>query len=399
MSDYRDARMNPDERVRDLLDRMTLEEMILQTDQYSSSDFTVRDMIEGVSRTVSVDTGKLERELGANSAGSIQVHQMTPAQVNELQRYAVEKTRLGIPFLFCEEALHGLSHPDATSFPQQIGLAATFDPALGRAMGRAVGTETRAMGIHETFSPVMDLVRDPRYGRTEESYGEDTYLCSEFARETVTGLQGRDLSDADCVASEPKHYVGYGAPIGGLNCAPCAMGRHEVYSDALPVFEAAVAQAGAANVMCSYNAIDGMPVAADHELLTDILRDRWGMRGFVRSDMTAVERLYDNHFMAATRKEAMAMGLEAGVDLQLFDFPHMEWQEGLKEQVLSGRLDREVIRRACGRVLKMKFLLGLFDHPYVDESRAGRFVHSPEHVDLALRIARESVTLLKNRGG
>ncbi|MCR4578057.1 MAG: glycoside hydrolase family 3 C-terminal domain-containing protein [Clostridiales bacterium] len=399
MSDYRDARMNPDERVRDLLDRMTLEEMILQTDQYSSSDFTVRDMIEGVSRTVSVDTGKLERELGANSAGSIQVHQMTPAQVNELQRYAVEKTRLGIPFLFCEEALHGLSHPDATSFPQQIGLAATFDPALGRAMGRAVGTETRAMGIHETFSPVMDLVRDPRYGRTEESYGEDTYLCSEFARETVTGLQGRDLSDADCVASEPKHYVGYGAPIGGLNCAPCAMGRHEVYSDALPVFEAAVAQAGAANVMCSYNAIDGMPVAADHELLTDILRDRWGMRGFVRSDMTAVERLYDNHFMAATRKEAMAMGLEAGVDLQLFDFPHREWQEGLKEQVLSGRLDREVIRRACGRVLKMKFLLGLFDHPYVDESRAGRFVHSPEHVDLALRIARESVTLLKNRGG
>ena len=119
MSDYRDARMNPDERVRDLLDRMTLEEMILQTDQYSSSDFTVRDMIEGVSRTVSVDTGKLERELGANSAGSIQVHQMTPAQVNELQRYAVEKTRLGIPFLFCEEALHGLSHPDATSFPQR----------------------------------------------------------------------------------------------------------------------------------------------------------------------------------------------------------------------------------------------------------------------------------------
>lgn len=399
MSDYKDARMNPDERVRDLLDRMTLEEMILQTDQYSSSDFTVRDMIDGVSRTVSVDSDKLERELGANSVGSIQVHQMTPAQVNELQRYAVEKTRLGIPFLFCEEALHGLSHPDATSFPQQIGLAATFDPSLGRAMGRAVGTETRAMGIHETFSPVMDLIRDPRYGRTEESYGEDTYLCSEFARETVTGLQGDDLSNADCVASEPKHYVGYGAPIGGLNCAPCAMGRHEVYSDALPVFEAAVARAGAVNVMCSYNAIDGMPVAADHELLTDILRGRWGMRGFVRSDMTAVERLYDNHFMAGTRKEAMAMGLEAGVDLQLFDFPHREWQEGLKEQVLSGRLDREVIRRACGRVLKMKFLLGLFDNPYVDEGCAERFVHSPEHIDLALRIARESVTLLKNRGG
>ena len=399
MSDYRDAQMNTDDRVRDLLDRMTLEEMILQTDQFSSSDFTVRSIIGGISRTAAVDQGKLESMLGSNSAGSIQVHQMTPAQVNELQRYAVEKTRLGIPFLFCEEALHGLSNPDATSFPQQIGLAATFDPALGREMGRAIGTETRALGIHETFSPVMDLIRDPRYGRAEESYGEDTYLCSEFARETVIGLQGEDLSDPDSVAAEPKHYVGYGAPIGGLNCAPCAMGRHEVYSDALPVFEAAVADGGAVNVMCSYNAIDGKPVAADHELLTDILREKWGMRGFVRSDMTAVERLYDNHYMAETRKEAMAMGLEAGVDIQLFDFPHDEWMSGLKEQVLSGWLDKEVIRRACGRILKMKFLLGLFEHPYVDESRAGRFVHTQKHIELALDIARKSITLLKNRGG
>ncbi|MCR4621196.1 MAG: glycoside hydrolase family 3 C-terminal domain-containing protein [Clostridiales bacterium] len=398
MSGYRDPQLSVDDRVRDLLDRMTLEEMILQTDQYSSGEFTVRGMVEGIGRTLSVDREKLVSALGQNSAGSIQVHQMTPGQVNELQRYAVENTRLGIPFLFCEEALHGLSNPDATSFPQQIGLAATFDPALGRAMGRAIGTETRALGIHETFSPVMDLIRDPRYGRTEESYGEDTYLCSEFARETVIGLQGSDLSAPDCVASEPKHYVGYGAPIGGLNCASCAMGRHEVYSDALPVFEAAVADGGATNVMCSYNAIDGMPVAADHELLTDILRGKWGMRGFVRSDMTAVERLYSNHFMAETRKEAMAMGLEAGVDIQLFDFPHKEWQDGLKELVHSGRLDREVIRRACGRVLKMKFLLGLFERPYVDESRAGSFVHAPEYVALALRIARESITLLKNSG-
>ena len=398
MSDYRDPQMDTDERVRDLLDRMTLEEMIFQTDQYSSGEFTVCGMIGGISRTVAVDRDKLIRMLGSNSVGSIQVHRMTPEQVNELQRYAVEKTRLGIPFLFSEEALHGLNNPDATCFPQQIGLAATFDPALGRAMGRAIGTESRALGIHETFSPVMDLIRDPRYGRTEESYGEDTLLCAEFARETVIGLQGGSLSDPDSVAAEPKHYVGYGAPIGGLNCAPCAMGRHEVYSDALPVFEAAVADGGAANVMCSYNAIDGVPVAADHELLTDILRERWGMRGFVRSDMTAVERLYDNHYMAETRKEAMAMGLEAGVDLQLFDFPHDEWQRGLKELVLSGRLDREVIRRACGRILKMKFLLGLFEHPYADEGRAERFVHTPEHRRLALRIALESVTLLKNRG-
>ncbi|MBR5010839.1 MAG: beta-glucosidase, partial [Clostridia bacterium] len=282
----------------------------------------------------------------------------TPEQTNTLQEYAVEKTRLGIPFLFSEEALHGLCHPDGTVFPQQIGLAATFNPFLGYRMGRAIGTETRAMGIHETYSPVMDLIRDPRYGRTEETYGEDTYLGSQFAREVVKGLQGGDLSAPDAIASEPKHYAGYGAPVGGLNCAPCAMGRREVFSDALPIFEAAFKDAGATDTMCSYNAIDGIPVASDHELLTDVLRGQWGMRGFVRSDLTAVARLYDNHYTACSRKEAIAQGLEAGVDLQLYDFPHDEWQTGIKELVESGRLDRSVVEQACRRVLRVKFPAG-----------------------------------------
>ncbi|MBR5366786.1 MAG: glycoside hydrolase family 3 C-terminal domain-containing protein [Clostridia bacterium] len=398
MEIYKDAQASVDERVRDLLDRMTLEEMILQTDQYSSGDFTVRERIDGQEVIRDVDLDRLDAVVHGNSVGSIQVHGLTPEMTNRIQQYAVEKTRLGIPFLFSQEALHGVGHQDATSFPQQIGLAATFDPARGREMGRAIGTEARALGIHETFSPVMDLIRDPRYGRTEESYGEDTFLCASFAREVVTGLQGERLSDPDAVAAEPKHYAGYGAPVGGLNCAPCIMGRHEVYSDVLPIFEAAVAGAGAVNVMCSYNAIDGIPVSADHELLTEILRDRWGMRGFVRSDMTAVERLYDNHYVAPTRRDAMAMGLAAGVDLQLFDFPHDEWQGGLRDLVLSGELDEAVIRQACGRVLKVKFLLGLFDCPYVEESRKERFVHTEAHLALAHRIARESIVLLKNEG-
>ncbi len=382
-----------DARVEALLDQMTLEEMILQTDQYYSHDFTVRNPLGDV---VSVDMNKLHSLLRGNSAGSIQSRGMTPAQINEVQAYALNKTRLGIPFLFSEEALHGLCHRDATAFPQQIGLAATFAPDLGRKMGRAIGAEARAMGIHETYSPVMDLIRDPRYGRTEESYGEDTCLCSEFAREVVLGMQGDSLSAPDAVAAEPKHYAGYGAPVAGLNCAPCAMGRHEVFSDCLPVFEAAVREAGAVDVMCSYNAIDGTPVSADYELLTEILRDQWHMRGFVRSDLTAVARLFDNHYLAETRREAMAMGLEAGVDLQLYDFPHDEWQTGLLHLVRTGRLDRQVIRRACGRVLKVKFLLGLFENPYVDESRKARFVHTREHLALAEEIARQSVTLLKN---
>ena len=388
-----------DRRVEELLDRMTLEEMILQTDQYGSGDFTKRETGENGEKTVALDMEKLDSLLKGNSVGSLQTRHLTPAMINTLQRYAVEKTRLGIPFLFSEEALHGLCHPRATAFPQQIGLAATFRPELGYRMGRAIGTESRAMGIHETYSPVMDLIRDPRYGRCEESYGEDTYLDASFARETVRGMQGERLSDPDAIAAEPKHYAGYGAPVGGINCAPCAMGRHEVYSDCLPVFEAAFADAGATDAMCSYNAIDGTPVAADHELLTEILRDRWGMRGFVRSDMTAVERLHSNHYLAETRQEAMAMGLEAGVDLQLYDFPHPEWQAGLKEMAENGRLDPAVIRRACGRVLRVKFMLGLFDHPYVDESRADVCVHTREHLDLAREIARESTVLLKNAGG
>lgn len=395
MSDYRDARLNIDERVDDLLNRMTLEEMILQTDQYFTNDFTKRSALDDLE---AVDMDKLHALLHGNSVGSIQMRGATPDQVNQIQRYAVENTRLGIPFLFSEEALHGLCHRFATAFPQQIGLAATFNPALGRAMGRAIGTEARAMGIHETYSPVMDLIRDPRYGRTEETYGEDTHLGAQFAREVVKGMQGESLSDPDAIAAEPKHYAGYGAPVGGLNCAPCAMGRHEVFSDALPIFEAAIKDAGAVDVMCAYSAIDGVPVSADHELLTEVLRDQWGMRGFVRTDLTACARLYDNHYTASTRQEAMAMSLEAGVDLQLYDFPHDEWQQGLKALVESGRLDTAVIRQAAGRVLKVKFLLGLFENPYVDESRWTACVHSPAHLDLARRIARESMTLLKNEG-
>ncbi|MBR4895877.1 MAG: beta-glucosidase, partial [Clostridia bacterium] len=172
MEIYKDAQASVDERVRDLLDRMTLEEMILQTDQYSSGDFTVRERIDGQEVIRDVDLDRLDAVVHGNSVGSIQVHGLTPEMTNRIQQYAVEKTRLGIPFLFSQEALHGVGHQDATSFPQQIGLAATFDPARGREMGRAIGTEARALGIHETFSPVMDLIRDPRYGRTEESYGE-----------------------------------------------------------------------------------------------------------------------------------------------------------------------------------------------------------------------------------
>lgn len=395
MLPYQNPALPTEERLDDLLSRMTREEKIMQTDQYFSGDFTVQNE-DG--RVTAVELDRLDTLLRGYSVGSIQMRGTTAAQTNAVQRYAVEKTRLGIPFLFSEEALHGLMTGCATSFPQQIGLAATFDPAMGRAMGRAVAAEARASGIHETYSPVMDLIRDPRYGRGEEACGEDTFLCAEFARETVLGLQGDSLAAPDAVAAEPKHYVGYGNPVGGLNCAPCTMGRHDVFSDCLPVFEAAFVDGGAVNAMCSYNSIDSLPVAMDHELLTDVLRGRFGLPGFVRSDMTAVSRLYDWHFIAETPKRAVQLGLEAGVDLQLYDFPHEVWQKSIAELLKDGTMEEAVLDTACRRVLRVKFLLGLFEHPYTDESRAAHTLRCPQNLALARRIAQESVVLLKNDG-
>ena len=395
MFPYQDPKLPVEERIDDLLGRMTLREKIMQTDQYFSGDFTTQDENGQVT---AMDMDRFDALLQGHSVGSVQLRGMTAAMANQVQRYALEKTRLGIPFLFSEEALHGLFNNRATSFPQQIGLAATFHPELGRQMGHAIATETRAMGIHESYSPVMDLIRDPRYGRGEESYGEDTHLCGEFAREVVRGMQGDDLTAPDAIAAEPKHYVGYGNPVGGLNCAPCTMGRHDVFSDCLPVFESAFVDGGAMNAMCSYNSIDSIPVSMDHELLTDVLRGQYGMRGFVRTDLTAVSRLYDWHFIAPTPEEAVRLGVEAGVDLQLYDFPHDVWQNALEHLVESGKLDPAILDTACRRVLRVKFLLGLFENPFTDETRAEKVLRCPDHLELARRIARESVVLLKNDG-
>ncbi len=390
---YQDKNLSIEERLDDLLSRMTLEEKLAQTDQYSVHEFVTRDEKH---HPVGVDEEALKRVCGDMSLGSIQARYVGPEINNQLQKYAVEKTRLGIPFLLSEEGLHCYTSPDSTCFPQQIGLAATFDPKWGYRMGRAIATEARAHGISEIFAPVMDLARDPRYGRTEETYGEDVHLSAEFARETVLGFQGDGLTAADAVAAEPKHYVGYGNPIGGLNCMPSTMGRHDVLAYCMPVFEAAFADAKATNTMCSYNAIDGTPVAMDHELLTEYLRDKFGMPGFVRSDMTAVAMLHTAHGVAATPNEAIRLGMSAGVDLQLFDFAHEQWQGGIKQLIKEGKLEESVLDEACRRVLRVKFMCGLFDNPYIDESLLEKVNHCKAHQDLAREIAENGAVLLKN---
>ena len=389
---YKDPSYPIEERLDDLIPRMTLREKIMQTDEYSAAMAAA----QGEDGTLRPDREKLKRILGGMSCGSIGSHGFPASYVNELQRYAVEETRLGIPFLFHSEALHGVTNGRFTAYPQQIGLAATFDPSLGYKMGRGIAEEARAVNIREVLCPVMDLARDPRYGRTEETYGEDTFLGGEFARETVKGMQGNSLTDDDAIAAEPKHYVGYGNPVGGLNCAPSTMGRHDVFTDCMPVFEQAFKEAGAVDAMCSYNSIDSRPVASDHEILTDVLRGEFGMPGFVRTDMTAVSRLYDWHFTADSPEEAIRQGMEAGCDMQLSDFPHEVWQDGIEALVTSGRMDEAVLDQACRRVLRTKYLTGMFDNPYVDETLEPARVHSAKHVADAREIAEKSIVLLKN---
>lgn len=315
---------------------------------------------------------------------------------NILQRYAKEHTRLKIPFLIHEEALHGLLRPGCTIYPQQMLLGQTFEPKLAYEMGRGIATEARARGIHETWNPVLDLARDPRWGRTEETYGEDTYLSSEMGVQVVKGLQGDDLTRSDTVAAELKHYTGYGNPVGGLNCAPSTMGRHDVYAYAMPVFEKAFVDGKAINTMCSYNSIDGNPVVSDYDILTDTLRNKWGMPGFVRADMTAIIMQHTAHYTASTPKEALQKATRAGVDVQLHDYSHEDIRKYYRELLESGDLTMDDLDQSVRRILRVKFMLGLFENPFVDERLQEKVTRCESHRNTALEIARKGICLLKN---
>lgn len=384
---FQDKTLNIEVRITDLLSRMTLEEKVRQLDIYSNNEFKDENDV--------FEFNKFTEVCNSVGIGCLQNRYSSASLNNKIQKAALENSRLPIPILFSEEALHGLIWPECTVFPQQIALASTFDPLLGFKQGHAIARECRSLGVHETWSPVLDLARDPRWGRVEEAYGEDTYLASRFAEEMVKGLQGTDLTRNDTIIAEVKHFSGYGAPTGGLNCAPAMMGKHEHEFYCLPVFEAAF-KAGALNAMCSYNSIDGIPVAGDRRLLTDTLRGELGMQGFVRADMTAIIMLYRCHFVAPTERDAIRMAIEAGVDMQLYDFPHDVYQNTLMSLVEDGELNETVIDLSVRRVLRTKFMLGLFENPYTDESLSDTVVHCNEHVDLALEVAEKAICLLKN---
>jgi beta-glucosidase len=398
---YKDPHLSVDRRVEDLLSRMTVEEKIRQLDMYWGKEVAEMDGPNADGHEASAwSEQKTAASLGNGGAGS--VHDLYPLSAgitNSIQRYAMEKTRLGIPVLFIEEGLHGYSGLGSTSFPIPLQLSGAWDTALLYDVGRAIATETRAYGVDMLLAPVLCLPRDPRWGRTEETYGEDTWLDARNAVAMVKGLQGNGVDRPDAVISEPKHFAVHGIPEAGSNTAPVNMGEREARSSFLPVFEAAVREGGALSMMAAYSELDGIPCVDNKWLLTDVLRREWGFKGFVLSDLGAIKMSMETHHVAASAPDALAQALKAGLNMQFYDWPHAEFMQAMKTALGRGLLTTEQLNRAVRDILRVKFLLGLFDHPYTDTTLGARVLHTPAHEALALKAAAESICLLKNEGG
>ncbi len=397
---YKNPALPVEQRVRDLVGRMTVEEKARQLDMYSgASDFLDADQREDHTHAkpgAVLDPQKAEEVLGNLGAGSIHDIYPSPELYNSLQAWVIKSNRLGIPALFIEEGLHGYLGLNKTIFPQSVNLASTWNMKLARETGAAIGAEARADGVGMLLSPVVNLARDPRWGRVEETFGEDPFLSGMIGLAYVEGMQGESLAtDSTCIA-EPKHFAAYGSPESGLNTAPVHVGEREMRSVMLKPFEPLVREGHVMGIMAAYNSSDGLPCTADSWLLNDVLRGEWGFDGFVLSDLGAIQRLYDMFHVAASPADAVCLAINSGVDMQFYDFHHDTFQNAITEGVKSGKISMATLDRAVSRVLRAKFLLGLFDHPYVDTTTDSRVCRSPEHLALALEVARQSVCLLKN---
>ena len=401
---YKDASKSSEQRADDLLARMTLEEKLGQLlcplgwPMYEkvpgvagNEDATVRitdayrefiqkqhgGMLWAVFRADPWTRKTLETGLNP---------QLSAQAYNALQHYAIDSTRLGIPIILAEEAPHGHMAIGTTVFPTSIGLSATWDTELIEEVGQVIGKELKAQGGTIGYGPVIDLSREPRWSRVEETYGEDVYLTSQMASAMVRG------TSSEGIISTLKHFVAYGIPEGGHNGSPSHIGPRDLEENVLPTFKAAI-DAGALSVMTSYNTIDGIPTTCNEELLTGVLHDRWNFRGFVVSDLESIDGIFTSHHVAKDKQEAGEMALKAGVDVDL----GAHCFALLQESVESGRLDIAFVDRAVKRVLIRKFEAGLFDNPYLPENSAAD-VRSAANVEVAAQAAREGVTLLKNNG-
>jgi beta-glucosidase len=412
---YKDPSQPVERRVEDLLARMTLEEKVGQMvtvwehkDKIQTPDGTFDPA--KASAAFPNGLGQIARPsdrrgvtVAANGAAGAAADSVgrdareTADYINAAQHWAVERTRLGIPIVMHEESLHGYVARGATSFPQAIGLASTWDPELLTRVFSVAAREMRARGATLALAPVVDVARDPRWGRIEETYGEDPYLVGEMGLAAIRGFQGTTLPLAkDKVFVTLKHLTGHGQPEGGTNVGPANLGERELRTDFFPPFERAVKALPVRSVMASYNEIDGIPSHANKWLLTDVLRGEWGFRGAVVSDYFAIKELVGRHHMFTDIRDAAARALASGVDSET---PDGYAYSTLTEQVRAGRVPIAQVDEAVRRILRLKFEAGLFENPYADAKKALAREATPDAVALARRAAREAMVLLKNDQG
>ncbi|UCE06155.1 MAG: glycoside hydrolase family 3 C-terminal domain-containing protein, partial [bacterium] len=374
MPAYKNSELTIETRVTDLLSRMTLEEKIAQLQCVTSED-EATDIIE---KNSIGNVGVILRSYPAKEAAE---------KMNQIQKSAIEKTRLGIPILMHDEALHGLVGKSATSFPQAIGLAATWNTELMEKVARAIARETKSRGIRQVLSPVVNIARDVRWGRVEETYGEDPFLTARM------GVAFCKSFENEAVITTPKHYVA-NIGDGGRDSNPVHFTERLLREIYFPGFKACFQEGNATSVMAAYNSYDGTPCSSNRWLLTEILRNEWGFTGFVVSDYGSVGGILDLHHTATTKQEAAKQALEAGMDIEL---PNIYiYGEPLYEAVKEGLVSESTIDQSVRRILTAKFKLGLFDDPYVDPKKAEKINDSKEHRELARQAAREAIVLLKN---
>jgi beta-glucosidase len=341
----------------------------------------------------------LQKNLGNLGAGSIHDLYPTADISNQIQRWVIGHNRLGIPALFLEEGVHGYLGFNETVYPCSINLASTFDVPLAQKTASQIGAEARSNGVDMLLGPVLDVAREPRWGRIEEDFGEDPYLSGRLGEFYVKGMQGESLASDHNVISEPKHFAGHGSPEGGINTSPVHAGEREVRSVFLKSFEPAIRNSGARGVMAAYHEIDGVPCAGNSWLLNEVLRGEWGFKGFVLSDLGAINMLYSSHHVAATEGDAVRLAIRSGVDMQFYDFSHATFQNALIDGIKSGKLKMAELDRAVSHVLRVKFELGLFDHPFVDTNLHPKVSRRDDHLQTSFQSALESICLLKNADG
>jgi beta-glucosidase len=389
---YRDSSQPINDRVEDLLAQMTIDEKIAQLGCLWSTNLVKDGTLDPdvVAARMPHGIGQITR-IGASTG----LRPRESAQLmNTLQRVAVERTRLGIPVVVHEESTGGFCHRDATVFPQALGLAATWNPELLERVAAVIGEQMQAVGARLALAPVLDVARDPRWGRVEETYGEDPMLAGTLGVAYVRGLQTEDLRQG--VMATGKHFLAYAMSEGGRNWAPVHLGPRELREVYAEPFAAAIREAGLVAMMNSYASVDGLPCAGSHEILTTLLRGELGFSGVVVADYFSVAQLFEHHHVAADLGEAARIALTAGLDMEL---PAIKcFGDPLKAEIAADRVSMEVVDTAVRRVLRMKFTLGLFERPYVDADAAPSIFDTHDQRELARLAVAQSAILLTNDG-